>query len=81
MTQLNIKISHLNTKAKFCVTTINLEKFLPKNTEKILVKNVLLELSNILKKIYPTADIDYPDFTLSSKKAINISLLNLEIMF
>ena len=59
----------LNTKAKFCVTTVNLEKFLPKNTEKILVKNVLLELSNILKKIYPTADIDYPDFTLSSKKS------------
>ncbi len=59
----------LKTKAKFCVTTINLEKYLPKNTEKILVKNVLLELSNVLKKIYPTADIDYPDFTLSSKKS------------
>ncbi len=37
--------------------------FIPKNTEKIIVKNVLYELAKVLKKIYPTADIDYPDIT------------------
>ena len=40
----------------------------PKSTEKIIVKNVLYELANALKKIYPSADIDYPD--LSVKKPI-----------
>ena len=41
-----------------------LEKFLPKNVEKIIVKNVLFELAKVLKKIYPFADIDYPDLSL-----------------
>ena len=60
----------LNTKAIACITTEKLEKFLPKNTQKIIVKNVLLELALALKKIYPTADIDYPDLSLKkpSKK-------------
>ena len=40
--------------------------------EKILVKNVLFELAKVLKKIYPTADVDYPDYTL--KKATNKNL-------
>ncbi len=52
------------TKASFCITTKKLEKFLPKNTEKIIVKNVLFELAKVLKKIYPDADIDYPDLSL-----------------
>ena len=58
------------TKASFCITTINLASDLPKNVNKIIVKNVLFELAKILKKIFPKADIDYPDFTLSkpSKK-------------
>ena len=54
----------LNTKASFCITTNKLEKFLPKKIEKILVKNVLFELALALKKIYPEADLDYPDFSL-----------------
>ena len=37
---------------------------MPEKTEKIVVKNVLLELAKILKKIYPDADIDHPDLTL-----------------
>ena len=53
-----------NTKASFCITTKKLEKFLPKNTEKIIVKNVLFELAKVLKKIYPDADTDYPDLSL-----------------
>ena len=42
-----------NTKAGACITTQKLEKFLPKNTEKIIVKNVLYELAAALTKIYP----------------------------
>ena len=35
----------------------------------MLVKNVLLELAKTLKKLYPKADIDYPDFTLKKPSA------------
>jgi UDP-3-O-[3-hydroxymyristoyl] glucosamine N-acyltransferase len=52
------------TKATYCITDEKLEKFLPKNIEKIIVKNVLFEVAKILKKIYPGSDIDYPDFSL-----------------
>ena len=37
---------------------------MPSTTEKIIVKSVLFELAKILKKIYPLADIDYPDSNL-----------------
>ncbi len=53
-----------STKSLYCITTNKLEKFLPKNTKKIIVKNVLFELANVLKKFYPTSHIDYPDTTL-----------------
>ncbi|MDC0943096.1 UDP-3-O-(3-hydroxymyristoyl)glucosamine N-acyltransferase [Pelagibacteraceae bacterium] len=56
------------TNASACLTNEKLEKFLPKNLERIIVKNVLFELAKALKKIYPSADIDYPD--LSVKKPI-----------
>ena len=36
------------TKASYCITTKKLEKFLPKGVEKIIVKNVLLELAKVL---------------------------------
>ena len=52
------------TKASACITTNRLEKFLPKTTNKIIVKNVLFELARVIKIIYPDADIDYPDFSL-----------------
>ena len=52
------------TKANICITTLELEKYLPDKVERIIVKNVLFELATILKKIYPFADIDYPDLTL-----------------
>ena len=54
------------TNAGACITTNNLSRFLPKNTQKIIVKSVLYELAVILKKIYPFADIDYPDLTLKN---------------
>ena len=53
-----------NTKAGICITTQKLEKFLPNNIIIIKVSNVLLELAIVLKKIYPDADIDHPDFTI-----------------
>ena len=53
-----------SSKALFCITTEKLSKDLPNVIEKIIVKNVLFELAIVLKKIYPTADIDYPDNSL-----------------
>jgi UDP-3-O-[3-hydroxymyristoyl] glucosamine N-acyltransferase len=53
-----------SSKASFCITTSKLERFLPKNIDKIIVKSVLFELAKALKLIYPEADIDYPDLTL-----------------
>ena len=61
---LKYKSIAINTKAGACITTDKLEKFLPKNVQKIIVKNVLLELAKTLKKIYPYADLDYPDLSL-----------------
>jgi len=52
------------TKASACITTSNLENFLPMNIDKIIVKNVLLDLARVLKLIYPSADVDYPDLSL-----------------
>ena len=54
----------LKTKASFCITTEKLKKFLPNSTEKIIVKNVLFELAKVLKELYPSADVDYPDESL-----------------
>ena len=75
------KYKHLaeSTKASFCITTVNLSHDLPKKVEEILVKNVLYELAILLKKIFNSADIDYPDLTLSSpikKKFISVKFGN-----
>ena len=69
----SIKYKHkaLNTQAGACITTDKLANFLPKFTQIILVKNVLLELAQALKKIYPTADIDYPDLSLKNPSKKN----------
>jgi UDP-3-O-[3-hydroxymyristoyl] glucosamine N-acyltransferase len=63
---IKYKNDALSTKASYCITTEKLEKFLPSYTKKIIVKNVLYELAKVLKKIYPTADIDYPDLSLKT---------------
>jgi len=55
-----------NTKATFCITTKNLVNELPKNTKKIIVKNVLTELAKVAKLIYPYSDLDYPDLSLKN---------------
>ena len=61
---IKYKLKALNTKARVCITTEKLKNFLPQRIEKIIVKNVLYELAIILKKIYPFADVDYPDLSL-----------------
>ena len=61
---IKYKDQALNTKASACITTDKLKKYLPKNVEKIVVKNVLFELARATKMTYPLADIDYPDLSL-----------------
>ena len=58
----------LKTKASICITTQKLSHFLPKTAELIIVNNVLPELARVLKIIYPLADIDYPDTSLTKPK-------------
>ena len=55
-----------STKAKICIVSNKLEKLLPKNLYKIIVKNVLFELARVAKLLYPLADIDYPDLSLKT---------------
>ena len=65
---IKYKFDAISTNAGLCITNNTLEKFLPKNVEKIVVKNVLLELAKALKVIYPDADKDFPDLSLSKPK-------------
>ena len=65
---INYKELAEKTKASACITNEKIEKFLPKKTQKIVVKNVLFELSKILKIIYPMSDVDYSDKTLKNPK-------------
>ena len=50
--------------AKVCITNSKLEKYLPKEVDKIIVENVLFELAKVLKIFYPEADKDNIDNTL-----------------
>ncbi len=56
------------TKAKVCITTSKLQEYLSNKTKKVIVKNVLYELSKILSQIYPGAEIDIPDTSLTKPK-------------
>ncbi len=58
------------TKASFCITTDSLKDFLPKNCNKVVVKNVLVATSKITKIFYPDSITD--DFD-NSVKEINKS--------
>jgi len=68
---LNYKNEALLTKSCCCITNEKLKNFLPISCEPIIVKNVLFELAKVVKKIYPKADIDYPDRTV---KKPNLSI-------
>ena len=73
---INYKADALSTKSKTCITSEKLQKYLPDNINKIVVKNVLYELSKVLSKIYSNADIDYPDITL--KKPVKSKFKNVK---
>ena len=66
----SIKYKHdaLSTQGGLCITSEKLKNYLPNNLPSIVVKNVLYELAKVLKKIYPTSDIDFPDLTLKAPK-------------
>ena len=67
------------TKASLCITTKKLSNYLPETIDKYIVDNVLMELSKIVKIIYPTADVDYPDLSLkkpNSSKFKNVKFGN-----
>ena len=66
---IKYKISASKTKSGACITKKNLGIYLPKNTKKIFVENVLIELAKAIKKIYVNAEVDIPD--LSLKKPSN----------
>lgn len=61
---IKYKSDAVKTNAGACLTTQKLSHFLPKNTQPIIVSNVLFELAKILKAVYPDADVDYPDDSL-----------------
>ena len=52
------------TKASFCITTENLEEFLPKNCKAIVSENVLLNTAQITEIFYPDSTIDNFDDTV-----------------
>jgi len=56
----------LKTKAKACITTKGLAKYLQENCFKIIVSNVLLSVAKVSKLFYPESDFDYLDQTLTS---------------
>ena len=67
------------SKGTICITTNSLKNLIPNTMQIIVVNNVLFELAKILKKIYPYADIDYPDQSLSlikKKKYKNVKFGN-----
>ena len=52
------------TKASFCITTENLKDYLPKNCNKIIVKNVLIATAKITEIFYPDSINDHFDTTV-----------------
>ncbi len=56
------------TKASFCVTTENLKHMLPNNCFPIIVKNVLVSISQITAKFYPNSINDNFDSSVADIK-------------
>ena len=66
------------TQALFCITTKNLENFLPKTCRKIIVNNVLIATAKITKLFYPNSVVD--DFD-QNVKDITKTLFKKKIKF
>ena len=71
LNSIKYKSLAINTKAGVCVTSKNLENYLPKKCIKIITKNVLYVVAEISKKFYPDADLDYLDNSLVDIKKIS----------
>ena len=54
------------TQASYCLTTESLSEYLPKGCKRILVDNVLIAISKITSKFYPTAIDDKFDTTVKN---------------
>ena len=54
------------TKASFCITTKNYEKYIPKSCKSLIVKNVLLSLSKVTNLFYPNCINDNFDDKVDS---------------
>ena len=69
------------TKAKFVLTDKKYEKIVEKNCKSIVVKNVLIAVSNITNLFYPEALNDTIDLNVNIPDKKNINLFFLEKMF
>ena len=67
------------TKAKFCITTKNLNKYLPNSCTSIIVENVLLSLGRVTKLFYPRSITDDFKINLKALKKSIIKKNNLQI--
>ena len=67
----------LLTNASVCITNQKLEKYLPRNLRKIIVKNVLVELARITSILYPFSELDLPDLLLKNPKKILFTMFNI----
>ena len=73
MTFLNsskYKEDSLKTKAAACITSSNFSKYLPDKCVRLNVKNILLAVTQVSRKFYPKADVDYPDNNLKDVSEI-----------
>ena len=68
---LDYKSYAKKTNASVCITTENLQQYLPKSCIRILVKNVLFTTAKVSKKFYPDAHLDYPDKTIVASSDIS----------
>ena len=66
----------IKTRAAACITSPNFSKFLPDKCIKLNVKNILLAVTQVSKKFYPKADLDYPDNNLRDSNNIENNYFN-----
>ena len=65
------------TKASFCITSKNFEKFIPEKCKPLIVKNVLLSLSKITNLFYPgNINDDYDHNVVNIEKFKNYKKIN-----
>ena len=72
------KKDSLSVKARACLTSKDLAKYLPEKCLKIIVENVLLSLAKVSKLFYPESDFDYLDQTLIFSKELKDEYINVK---